>query len=78
MPDNNISKNQPSKAKGIGGVVKNRSKNAALLYMYRCIKENFDYIIQDDEEYKPMAVEFFKVTTINGHNEVHWKPVLFF
>ena len=35
MPDNNISKNQPSKAKGLGGVVPNRSKIAALLYMYR-------------------------------------------
>ena len=52
MPDNNISKNQPRKAKSLGGVFTIRSKNAALLYMYRCIKENFDYIIQDDEEYK--------------------------
>ena len=35
MPDNNISKAQPSKAKGLGGVFPLRSKNAALLYMYR-------------------------------------------
>jgi hypothetical protein len=35
MPDNNISKAQPSKAKGLGGVFTIRSKNAALLYMYR-------------------------------------------
>ena len=35
MPDNNISKAQPSKAKGLGGVLTIRSKNAALLYMYR-------------------------------------------
>ena len=37
MPDNNISKAQPSKAKGLGGVFPLRSKNAALLYMYRCV-----------------------------------------
>ena len=35
MPDNNISKAQPSKAKGLGGVFPLRSKNVALLYMYR-------------------------------------------
>ena len=35
MPAVNISKNQPGKAKGLGGVVPNRSKIAALLYMYR-------------------------------------------
>ena len=35
MPDYNISKAQPSKAKGLGGVFPLRSKNAALLYMYR-------------------------------------------
>ena len=35
MPDNDISKAQPSKAKGLGGVFPLRSKNAALLYMYR-------------------------------------------
>ena len=34
-PDNNISKAQPRKAKGLGGVFTIRSKNAALLYMYR-------------------------------------------
>ena len=35
MPAVNISKNQPRKAKGLGGVFPLRSKNAALLYMYR-------------------------------------------
>ena len=35
MSDHNISKAQPSKAKGLGGVLTIRSKNAALLYMYR-------------------------------------------
>ena len=35
MNDVNISKAQPSKAKGLGGVRFPRSKNAALLYMYR-------------------------------------------
>ena len=45
MPDNNISKAQPSKAKGLGGVFPLRSKNAALLYMYRCSggKKKFAY-----------------------------------
>ena len=38
MPDNNISKAQPSKAKGLGGVLTIRSKIAALLYMYRLVK----------------------------------------
>ena len=36
MPDNNISKAQPSKAKGLGGVRFPRSKNAPTLYIYRC------------------------------------------
>ena len=36
MPDHNISKAQPSKAKGLGGVLTIRSKNAALLYL--CVK----------------------------------------
>ena len=35
MNDVNISKAQPSKAKGLGGVRFPRSKNAALLYIYR-------------------------------------------
>ena len=34
MNDVNISKAQPSKAKGLGGVRFPRSKNAALLYIY--------------------------------------------
>ena len=38
MPDNNISKAQPRKAKGLGGVFTIRSKNAALLYMYRFVR----------------------------------------
>ena len=42
MPDNNISKAQPSKAKGLGGVFPLRSKNAALLYMYRCKNKSND------------------------------------
>ena len=37
MPAVNISKNQPCKAKGLGGVFPLRSKNAALLYMYRLV-----------------------------------------
>ena len=35
MPAVNMSKNQPRKAKGLGGVFPLRSKNAALLYMYK-------------------------------------------
>ena len=35
MSDHNISKAQPSKAKGLGGVLTIRSKDAALLYIYR-------------------------------------------
>ena len=35
MPAVNRLKNQPGKAKGLGGVFPLRSKNAALLYMYR-------------------------------------------
>ena len=35
MPAVNISKNQPRKAKGLGGVFPLRSKSAALLYMYK-------------------------------------------
>ena len=35
MPDVNISKNQPSKSKGLGAVGAQRPKNAATLYIYR-------------------------------------------
>ena len=35
MPDNNISKAQPSKAKGLGGVRFPRSKTAPALYIYK-------------------------------------------
>ena len=35
MPDNNISKAQPSKACGLGGVASQRSKSAPILYKYR-------------------------------------------
>ena len=45
MPDNNISKAQPSKAKGLGGVFPLRSKNAALLYMYRLCWADWEKIL---------------------------------
>ena len=37
MPHNNISKAQPSKAKGLGGVLTIRSKNAALLLYFEFV-----------------------------------------
>ena len=50
MPDNNISKAQPSKAKGLGGVLTIRSKNAALLYMYRCEVLKYNNLRREDRE----------------------------
>ena len=35
MPDVNISKDQPSKSKGLGAVGEQRSKNAATFKIYR-------------------------------------------
>ena len=60
MPDNNISKAQPSKAKGLGGVFPLRSKNAALLYMYRLWDQKmlFNVVLQLQLKYELKSLHF--------------------